>query len=467
MTSFAKRSGTVLRCAVVGSAALALGIGSLSGVGRAVRAVSDVVHIRTLGVEGGAPLPGPGSLLNEAAALPPGPLPRGLLAPPTVPLTGRKLPGLGLLGATSANFAAERAAGIEFVTVAAGWDLAEPSLGVFSTAYIASVKAKVSEARQLGLQVVLDPGVQYSPAWVFNLPGGTRFVDQYGDVFTGAQASGDDVANAVTDLAVRSAESAYLQWLGSEIAGRELAAVRVGGGPDNELRYPSGAYHGHTDCFWAYDASTQANSPVPGWRPGTGTVADAQSFLDAYNGNLVSYGSWLTGTVAADFGTDELVMLPDWGERPGVAHQETASLLTLGHDEFSEGLDWANLLPSLPHRADVIAYTTYLDAPAIKNTPQLSDPADYIASIARPLGMREGGENTGDGTLATMDLVVKRALRLHMVIVNWMDEAQVIASNTGLDPAGPRLSDLRDAALELAAGRIGPAGGHTARPAGP
>jgi len=124
---------------------------------------------------------------------------------------------------------------------------------------------------------------------------------------------------------------------------------------------------------------------------------------------LNSYGDWLSEQVGVDFGTDHLITLPGWGERPGVSAEETASLLNLGYEEFSQGLDWADPLPSLPDRNSSIAYTTYLDAAALEQTPQLTEPAGYIASLVAHLGMREGGENTGDGTVADLQLVVERA----------------------------------------------------------
>jgi hypothetical protein len=350
------------------------------------------------------------------------------------------------------NFAAETAAGFTYVTIAAGWANAEPTNGGFDTSYTGALQAQIAAAEAVGLKVVLDPGLQYAPSWVFGLPGGTQFVDQYGDVFSGTEDSGNDVANAVTDMAVRTAEGAYLSWLSNQLPGSELAAVRVGGGPFGELRYPEGSYNGNSDCFWAYDASSQAASPVPGWVPGTGTVAQATSFLNWYNANLNSYGDWLDQTVASDFGTDQILLLPGWGERPGVAAEEESSLLTMGYDEFSQGLDWADLLPSLPDPANVIAYTTYLDGPAVEQTPQLTDPADYLASIAQPLGLHLGGENTGGGTVSTLALVVQRALALHMVIVNWMNEAQILASDSGSDAGGPAMSDMQSAAAQLAAG---------------
>jgi hypothetical protein len=350
-----------------------------------------------------------------------------------------------MIGATSPYFAKEWAEGVRFITLSVTWSEAEPSQGVFNSNYVASVQRAIVTARTVGFGVILDPGLQYTPSWVFKLPGGTRFVDQYGDVYSGPAASGNNVANAVTDMSARAAEAVYLHWLGNELPKNELEGVRVGGGPLGELRYPSGSYNGHTDCFWAYDASSRAASPVPGWVPRTGTTTEAASFLAAYNEHLNSFGEWLDGQAEKDFRTTELVMLPGWGERPGVAAKEIATRLGLGYEEFSEGLDWTALLPALPDRAHSVAYTTYLDAPSYSSSPQLTDPADYIASIASPFHMRSAGENTRNGTVADLRLIVARAVRLHFVVVNWMDQSQVISTDRGTDPGGPTMSDFHAA----------------------
>ncbi len=362
-----------------------------------------------------------------------------------VPVPPGPEPILGVVGASGDHLAQEQAAGVEAVTIGVSWNDAEPSPGSFSTAYLSSVTDEMAAARSYGLLVVLDPGLQYAPAWVFSLAGGTRFVDQYGDVFTGGAGSGNDVPNAVTDPAVRSAEGTYLAWLGSELTPGAIVAVRQGGGPFGELRYPGADYGGHTDSYWAYDESTQSISPVPGWVPGTGTTAQARAFLDSYNANLDNYARWLNGQMQTDFQSQELVMLPGWGERPGDAAREVASLLTLDMPEFNEGLDWTDLLRTLPDPAHSVAYTTYLDARTVRSTPQLEDPMDFIASIVAGSSTRLGGENTGGGTLADMKLCFQRARQLKLFIVQWMDESQLIASGSGHDPNGPSLTVLGSA----------------------
>jgi hypothetical protein len=249
---------------------------------------------------------------------------------------------------------------------------------------------------------------------------------------------------------VRAAEATYLKWLAAEVPGAQLLAVRVGGGPLGELRYPDSSYNGHTDCFWAYDKSSQAASPVPGWAPGTGSTADATKFLTAYNNNLTGFGDWLDAQMGADFRVPELVLLPGWGERPGAAAGEISSRLTEGLQEFSEGLDWAALLPSLPRRDQSIAYTTYLDSPSFSGSLQREDPADFISSIAGPLQMRMGGESSVGGTETDLNLMVGRALRLHLVVVDWMDEASVVQISSSHAPGYPDFADLAMAAATLA-----------------
>ena len=351
-------------------------------------------------------------------------------------------PLLGVLGASVQHFDQERSAGVNVVTIAVGWNDAEPADGDFSASFIYALKSEMDAAKSVGLGVVLDPGLQYPPRWVFSLPGGTRFVNQYGDQFTGPETSGDNVANGVTDIAVRMAEAAYLAWLGKNIPAGSLTAVRQGGGPLGELRYPDADYDGHTNSYWAYDASSQAASPVPGWVPGTGTKAQAAKFLGSYNAALDGYGRWLNGQLKTDFGTEELVMLPGWGERPGGAALEVARRLTLNMNEFNEGLNWSSLLPSLPDAKHSVAYTTYLDAPTVLPTLQLEDPANYLATLVAGTPVRLGGENTGDGTIAEMEVCALRARTLHLVIVQWMNEAQLVASSSGQDPAGPTLAEL-------------------------
>ena len=340
-------------------------------------------------------------------------------------------PLLGLIDTGGTHYQAEVAAGVKVVTLSVAWRQAEPTAGHFDTAYGASIRRQIAAARNRHLAVIADPGLQFPPGWVFALPGGTRFKDQYGDVFTGAVPSGNDVANGVTDPAVRSAMGSYLSWLGGQIPRGQLWGVRQGGGPLGELRYPSGSYAGHTNCWWAYDASTLARSPVPGWRPGTGTTDQAKKFLMAYNGNLTLFAQWMNGQFKADFATRSLIMLPGWGQRPGTSGAVVASRLTHSADEFNQGLDWQTQLTALPDKAHAVAYTTYLDAALVRLTPQLEPPVAYLATLAKASRVHLGGENTGTPSVAALSVSLKRARYYGLSVVNWMDEARLLNPRSG------------------------------------
>jgi hypothetical protein len=382
----------------------------------------------------------------------------GSLAFVSTSSAGPSGPILGLLGAPSSNYAPEQAAGVGAVTIQVSWDLAEPSSGSFSTSYLTQQGqfpgplTEVNQALAAGLKVIIDPGLQYPPQWVVNLPN-SQFVNQFGATYSGPIASGDDAVNAVTNLTVRSVEQTYLSWLGQQFVPGSITAVREGGGPLGELRYPlpedgSGNYN---DSYWAYDADTQATLPpsVQGWTPGTGNAARATTFLQAYNQNLDSYGVWLNGQLVQDFATTVLLMLPGWGERPGVAQTMENSLLQppTPYEEFNEGLDWPDLLANLPNPSDSVAYTTYLDATANAGGPA---PADYLSSLVSGTSIRLGGENTGNGTVNILNYCAGQAVALNFWIFQWMGASQLGPTDGG--PSGPPSLDQLGSALTTAEG---------------
>ncbi len=76
-------------------------------------------------------------------------------------------PILGILGASGNYLSQEKAAGIAAITVQVGWNDIEPTQGTFSSAYMSQIQAKIAAVRSAGMSVVLDPGLQYPPDWVF------------------------------------------------------------------------------------------------------------------------------------------------------------------------------------------------------------------------------------------------------------------------------------------------------------
>lgn len=337
-----------------------------------------------------------------------------VVARPAAATTTTLLESLGYSGSNAGLVSA----GFEEVVVAANWAAIEPSEGVVSASAITSLQNTINTATASGLQVALDIGTQYAPSWIFGVGGGTRFVDQYGDVFGGSPGSGNDVANAVTDSAVRTQLGDYINYLGTHLTG--VSAVRLGGLADNELRYPSGTSGSKPDAFWFYDASSQALLPpsARGWVPGTGTVAQATTFLGCYNAAMVNFSDWLETVGQQSFhSTTHLeMMMPGWGDRPGEIGTAQSNLLVNTPDEINEGLDWADL--RWPATSQVVAYTTYADA--IQGTPSNPDPAAYIHSLL-PAGMGSGGEPTGNGqtTPAGENLMFQDARAWDWYAVTW------------------------------------------------
>jgi hypothetical protein len=315
--------------------------------------------------------------------------------------------------------------GFDEVVIPTAWSVIEPAAGSFSLPAVSRLQNSIDDALAAGLSPSLDIGVQYAPAWIFGVGGGTRFRDQYGDIFSGPAGSGNDIPNAVTDLNVRWRLGAYIAFLGQHLHG--LGSVRLGGGPDNELRYPSGTSGSRADAFWFYDASSQALLPARtrGWVPGTGTVGQATSFLDSYDHAMAGYGVWLARQGEVDFSSTTKIelLLPGWGERPTDVPVAETQLLRSTPDEVNLGLDWLDMFGNLPRNGRIVAYTTYADA--TQGGPGNPDPDAFIHSLL-PGGVLEGGESTGNGqtTTAGEDKMMADARAWNWYVVNWFFNEQ-------------------------------------------
>jgi hypothetical protein len=343
---------------------------------------------------------------------------------------------MGVLGPSGSNYTQDYAAGIRCVTIGAAWVYIEPTQGSFSGTALATLQAQITAAIAAGMTVSLDIGTQYAPAWALSLSGGALFKDQFGNTFGPASedGSGNYCVNPFLNTNVQSAYSAYVAYLGANLTG--VSYVRVGGGPTAELRYPSGAADSgsNPNAWWAYDATMQAACPVPGWTPGTGNTTQATEFLNWYNQTLVNFGVWWSEQIYAAFpGVTQLIMLPSWGERPNqiysgpttIYQEQVASLLTLGADEWNQGLDWTDLLPALPYPTISVAYCTWLDATSggVGNP----NPIQFIAGLSGPLGIPTGGENTGGGGVPALQTSLNAMATYQGVLFSYAFESELVA----------------------------------------
>ena len=337
---------------------------------------------------------------------------------------GAQQPLLGALD-PSASYSSLSTSGFHEVVIGASWADIEPSQDSYSASAVSNLQAQINTALAAGLTPSLDIGTQYAPAWVFTVGGGVQFKDQYGDVFSGSPSSGNDVANTVTDANARNELGNYIAYLGSHLTG--ISSIRLGGGPFNELRYPSGQAGSQANAYWFYDNSSQTTLPadVRGWVPGTGSTAQATEFLSAYNNAMTNYGIWLVQQAAAAFPTSTKleVILPGWGERPGEVASAESNLLSNTNDELNQGLDWIDMLSQLPSASQVVAYSTFADATTGGGTNP--DPAAFIHSIL-PAGMLAGGESTGNGNTSDtgMNLMFQDAKQWNWYVVNWFFNGQ-------------------------------------------
>ncbi len=364
-------------------------------------------------------------------------------------------PFVGTLMTNPAQADADARAGLSMAMLQVAWSQAQPVQGGgLSASYLAQVERVYRTFRAAGLQVTLDPGLQYPPNWVFHLGGAsTRFVDQYGDTWAGG--SGENVPDAVFDPAVQTAEANYLGLLAKALGADSFAAVRAGGLLDGELHLPPMDYAGHDDDWWAYGPGSLPERPAFSYRPGISPAnrVAAASFLAAYLRAVGTYQDFIVESTARDFSASVEVLYPSFGVRPGDEQAATASGLdgvSPRADELVMGAVPAVLVPRIPAerrsvgtRDVIVAYTTWLDGPGPGTTPQAESPIAYLASIAQPLDIPLAGENTaGDAdNRAALQLCATRARDYHLLGFMWFDDAALAL------PGGLTAHDVAQAAF--------------------
>ncbi len=341
-------------------------------------------------------------------------------------------PWFGALQASPSQMTALTSVGLKTVTLELGWDAFEPQQGKADPQYVARQRHLLAQWKTAGFRVVLDTGLQYPPAWAFSLPGASRLVNQYGQTWSGQV--GSDIVDAVFNPQVQAAQRSYYELLAATFPPGSFEAVRVGGLNMGEMSYPVAAA-GAPATMWMYDAAAQANAPVPGWIPGTGTQADARASVDYYLSSLKNYAAQLLAVTARNFPEATLqLLLPSWGLRPGQLDDALAGGLSGTSPAeingfLTQGLDWASQVRLLvPYGSRGVAYTTWLDAPSHGSSLQDMSPAEYLHTLTVPLGLGLAGENTGQGTPASMALCLQRVRTLGMQGLMWMTATEMLAS---------------------------------------
>lgn len=199
----------------------------------------------------------------------------------------------GVLAAScDANRAvALKGAGVTLVELPLAWDRYQPSAGRVDQGYVENVRSQMATCRGAGLEIALSPGLQYPPAWVRALPGGTL-------KGSSGAVPGEGSVDLIFSAAVRKATQDYLRRLAADLGFDGVAAVRVGTTATGELGYPGPTAGGDEPQYWAFGAAPQEGaglaagmtvSPLPQWRPGDTvwngrrvTAQDADDWLTWY-----------------------------------------------------------------------------------------------------------------------------------------------------------------------------------------
>jgi hypothetical protein len=339
-------------------------------------------------------------------------------------------PRLGILQHTPEHLQENRDAGAQVVVISLAWDRAEPAMDQFSASYFEQVRSSIEACRKLGYDIAVDPGLQYPPAWIFQLPH-SRFVNQYGRAFTSTKV-GENIPNAVFNQAIRDRQENVLRHMLKEI-GPELTQLRLGWMKYGELAFPLHTFENEINCYWGFDKIARGRVPglPPGlepcptgdWRPGNRARSMPARGLSC-TGTWALFRTITTGRSQPHANTRRhpwpcCIRRGASGRGHGEAaleHDLDGSTSPEINGELQRGLDLERLVTGI-RDTRVIVYCTWLDtSPAFSedDSPDRSrwSPAHYLSTLAeehRP-PLHAWAENTGGGDSAVLSLCQDRIL---------------------------------------------------------
>jgi len=350
-----------------------------------------------------------------------------LLAAAGLVAAGAMALGLALAGSQSVIFgtldtqpgtaAAENRAGVTMAMFELNWASFEPSRGVVSSSYLATMKSELAAYQAAGQRVTLGLGLQNPPSWVFSLPNST-YTDQDGATST--------EADFVFSQAVRSAAASYLSLVAADLPLSNFWAIRLGAGTgDGEMLYPGDG------TYWAFDhaaltgsglATGMTRNPYPNWKPGQPGLTQAQisRWVNWYVGGLDNVTNWQMQTLSKlGFTGYYETVTPGSGTRPDYLTQtERQNLVNDG--TTGVGAVWDLYYAQLPNKANVMAYISSVAdrsggndscQPGDTSLSLTSDTMDswsatrWISRIAHQYGLAVSGENPGYRMPASLDSV--------------------------------------------------------------
>jgi hypothetical protein len=320
----------------------------------------------------------------------------------------------GTLDTRPGTATAEDRAGVTMAMFELNWASFEPSQGVVSSAYLATMKSELAAYQAAGQRVTLGLGMQNPPSWVFSLPDST-YTDQNGATST--------EADFVFSQAVRSAAASYLSLVAASLPMSSFWAIRLTSGGDAEMLYPGGG------TYWAFDhaaltgsglAAGMTRNPYPNWRPGNGGLSQGQirTWVSWYVGGLDNVTNWQIQTLSGlGFTGYYETVTPGSGTRPGyLAQTEQQNLSNDG--TTGVGAVWDLYYAQLPNKTNVVAYiSSVADQSGGNDSCQASDASlsltdntmdswsatRWTSRIAVANNLLVGGENPGYGLPPSLD----------------------------------------------------------------
>jgi hypothetical protein len=380
-------------------------------------------------------------------------------APPaTAPVAGNgRVTTFGVLLPDLKHLRQDRAAGVRLVTVGLAWDQWEPSQGQFSASYRNHAREEADRYRAAGMSVAVDPGLQYPPKWVSDLPDG-QLLDQH---HTGAPA-----ADFAWSQAVRQAATAYLDEVVAAMG--PVVDYRVGLSEHGEALYPDTS----NNQWWAFTPSAQGRtgglpagvspSPLPGWVPGTPTwrgrpVSQAQvtGWYEWYFFGSVDALAWEMSTIRATGypGQLELVM-PGTGATPALYTDRLGNLLAPGggggatdpYFTLNTAAVWWKLLDALPDLTNVAVDISSVgddsgaptangctgrDASVPLTAPVTASWSDtrWLTYLATAHHLPVMGENPGNTPTSELRNVMNLVTSCHLTALQWAWDDNLYAND--------------------------------------
>jgi hypothetical protein len=280
-----------------------------------------------------------------------------------------------------------------------GWNVLQPGgPDSWDSRAAQSFQDRINAFAALGpdVKIVLDLGVHYSPGWAADID---PLVDQFGNTWDAKTPSGG--VNVYWSPNVRRHVAGYIDrvFRNLDFKGR-LWVVRVGpsGG---ELLYPDVASTGQNRSFWAFDPHAQAQSPVPGWRPGDPSPnGEAERFYNWYVDNLAGTFDFFFGEIRKHYQGLVAPVTPGMGVNERTARRLIErNLVDTWVQTYGTGNYWQRVFAALP-KGDrgVINWCSSLgDASGDDNTLNWWEwsSAKQMAHLARQNGREIYGENRG------------------------------------------------------------------------